>query len=142
MKEDYIINIEGTMEQDGETDTIQLTTRGSFSLRGGKYYICYKETEATGYDGSITTVKVEDEAKVSMLRSGPAHSRLIIERGKRHVCHYESGFGSMSLGVAADEIENNLTPKGGQLLFSYTLDTGQEQISHNQVKIKVQEAAH
>lgn len=140
MQEDYLINIQGTMEQAGDVDTVSLITRGSFVQRGGKYFISYKETEATGYEGNVTTVKVENESKVSMLRFGTAPSQLIIERGRRHVCHYESGFGSVSLGVAADEIHNNLTEAGGEITFSYTLDSGEAQISRNEVKITVQEA--
>ncbi|MFV0413014.1 MAG: DUF1934 domain-containing protein [Oscillospiraceae bacterium] len=140
MKENYLISIEGTMRQaDNDVDKVQLMTRGSFVLRGGNFFISYKETEATGYEGNITTVKVEKEEKVSMLRHGPTPSQLIIERGRRHVCHYDSGFGALSLGVAADEIHNGLSEKGGNLTFSYTLDSGEAQLSHNQVKITVQE---
>lgn len=141
MKENYLINIEGTMDQSGEIDRVQLMTRGSFVRKNGSFFISYKETEATGYAGNITTVKVEMESnKVSMLRFGPAPSQLVIEPGRRHVCHYDSGYGVLSLGVAADEIDNLLTEQGGKITFSYTLDSGEAQISHNQVKITVQEA--
>ena len=33
MKEDYLITIHGTMEQDGESDSVKLMTRGSFVKR-------------------------------------------------------------------------------------------------------------
>ncbi len=140
MKENYLINIEGTMEQSGETDTVSLLTRGSFVQKNGHFFISYKESAATGYEGNVTTVKVESQDKVSMLRYGSAPSQLVIERGRRHVCHYDSGYGVLSLGVAADEIDNGLTEAGGNLTFSYTLDSGESQISRNRVKITVQEA--
>lgn len=140
MREDYIINIQGSMDQAGEVDTVSLMTKGSFVLKNGHFFITYKETEATGYEGNVTTVKVENETRVSMLRYGTAPSQLVIERGRRHVCHYESGYGSLSLGVAADEIHNRLTKDGGEVVFSYTLDSGDAQISRNEVKITVQEA--
>ena len=141
MKENYLINIEGTMEQSGEMDTVKLMTRGSFVRRNSSFFISYQESEATGYAGNTTTVKVEDGNKVTMLRHGTAPSRLVIERGRRHVCHYDSGYGVLSLGVATDEIENHLTDSGGALTFSYTLDSGDAQISRNEVKITVQEAS-
>ncbi len=140
MKENFLINIEGTMEQDGETDVVSLMTKGSFMRKHGSYYISYKETQATGYEGNVTTVKAEGDGKVSMLRFGSAPSQLVIERGRRHVCHYDSGYGVMSLGVAADEIANQLTDSGGKLTFSYTLDSGDSHLSRNEVKITVQEA--
>lgn len=140
MKDNYLINIKGEMEQDGELDTVDLLTHGSYLLKNGSYFISYQETEATGYEGNVTTVKVESDDKVSMLRFGTMPSQLVIERGRRHVCHYDSGYGVMNLGVAADEIESHLTEAGGDITFSYTLDSGETQISRNKVHITVQEA--
>ena len=139
MEEKYLITIKGTMEQDGNSDTVELMTRGSLVHKDGAYYIIYKETEATGYEGCTTTVKVADDArKVSMLRFGKVPSQLIIEKGTRHLCHYETGYGAISLGVAADVIEHQLSDQGGKLNFSYTLDSGAENfISRNLVAITV-----
>ena len=98
MEENYLITIKGTMEQRGDTDTVELMTRGSLVHKDGAYYIVYKETETTGYEGCTTTVKVaEDARKVSMLRFGKQSSQLIIEKGTRHLCHYETGYGSPSI---------------------------------------------
>ena len=73
-----------------------------------------------------------------MLRYGKAASQLIIEKGTRHLCHYETGYGAISLGVAADVIEHQLTDEGGRVQFSYTLDSGSEDfISRNLVDITV-----
>ncbi|MBD5094776.1 MAG: DUF1934 domain-containing protein [Subdoligranulum sp.] len=140
MNEDYLITIRGTMEQGGERDKVKLMTRGSFVRRNGSFFITYKETETTGYAGCVTTVKVEDSQKVSMLRFGSAPSQLVIEKGRRHVCHYETGYGSVSLGVAADEIQSRLSDKGGTVQFSYLLDMDTASISHNTVKITVKPA--
>ena len=72
-----------------------------------------------------------------MLRFGKQSSQLIIEKGTRHLCHYETGYGSVSLGVAADVIEQRLDENGGSLKFSYTLDSGAESfISRNLVDIR------
>ncbi len=142
MNEDFLIRIDGRMEQAGETDSVELMTRGSFVRRGGSFFITYKESETTGYAGCTTTVKVaEDGRKVAMLRFGPAASQLIIEKGTRHLCHYETGYGSMTLGVAADEIESQLFDEGGQVKFSYTLDVDQDMVlSRNLVTITVKKA--
>ena len=139
MEEKYLITIKGTMEQRGDTDTVELMTRGSLVHKDGAYYIVYKETEATGYEGCTTTVKVADDArKVSMLRFGKQTSQLVIVMGTRHICHYVTGYGAISLGVSADVIEHALDENGGKLQFSYTLDSGAESfISRNLVDITV-----
>ena len=139
MEENYLITIKGTMEQDGERESVELMTRGKFVRRGSSYFIAYEETEATGYAGCTTTVKATADAhEVVMTRFGKVPSQLVIEKGVRHICHYETGFGSVSLGVAADVIELDLTDAGGRLQFSYTLDSGGENfISRNLVDITV-----
>lgn len=147
LKEDYIIRIKSRIEQrldepaaeEEKEEFVELMTRGSLVLKGGSYYVTYRETETTGYEGCTTTVKVaEDARKVSMLRFGKQSSQLIIEKGTRHLCHYETGYGSISLGVAADVIEQRLDENGGSLKFSYTLDSGAESfISRNLVDITV-----
>ena len=138
MNYNCLICIDGTLDQQGEQERIQLKTRGSFLRRGNSVFITYEETEATGYAGCTTTVKVAaDESRVAMLRFGPASSQLIIEKGVRHVCHYETGVGALTLGVAADEIRCQLTDAGGQAFFSYTLDDGTQELSRNLVEVTV-----
>ena len=147
LKEDYIIRIKSRIEQhidepmedEEKEEFVELMTRGSLVHKDGAYYIVYKETETTGYEGCTTTVKVaEDARKVSMLRFGKQSSQLIIEKGTRHLCHYETGFGSMTLGVTADEIVNELTEKGGTVRFAYLLDANSaDLVSRNRLEVTV-----
>ncbi len=141
MQENYIITINGTMEQGEESDSVQLMTRGSFIRKNNNFFISYNETEATGYQGCVTTVKVADSGSViSMLRFGSAPSQLIIEKGKRHVCHYETGAGALDLGIAADEIDMKLHDDGGRIKFSYLIDVDTQSVSRNIVDITVKPA--
>lgn len=140
VEENYLITVKGTMEQNGDTDSVELMTKGNFVQRGSSYYIVYAETAATGYEGCTTAVRVSLDARlVTMTRYGKTPSQLVIEKGIRHLCHYETGYGSVTLGVAADEIEHRLHSEGGTLRFSYTLDSGAETlISRNLVEIQVE----
>ncbi len=146
IKEDHLIRVLGRMEdvhsKAGPPDSgekMELMTKGSYVFRGGSWFITYRETEATGYEGSTTTVKIsQDGSQVSMLRYGRANARLVIEKGVRHLCHYDNGYGAMTLGVAADEIHSELGPQGGTARFSYTLDMEPMGfLSHNSVTLQV-----
>lgn len=144
LKEDYFIRIKSRIDQQpaaGVPETVELMTRGSFALRGGSYYVTYKETEATGYDGCVTTLKfAADGSRVAMLRFGQGSdgTQLMIERGRRNLCHYETGYGSITLGVTADEIDCALTEKGGTARFTYLLDSGlSELVSRNSLEVTV-----
>lgn len=138
-KEDFIIRIKSTVEQGGEPESIELTTRGRFLRKNGSFFITYKETEATGYAGCTTTLKVaEDASRVAMLRFGKAASQLLIEKGRRNLCHYETGYGSITLGVTADAISHELTEDGGRVQFSYVLDADSaDSVSKSSLDISV-----
>lgn len=102
MKKDVLIEIKGVYKQEGDEDEIELFTTGSYYKRNGNYYIAYDESEATGFDGTHTVLKVEQSDKVTLLRTGTAKSQLIVERGVRHQCHYDTGYGPMMIGVSGD----------------------------------------
>ena len=136
LKEDYIIRIKSRIEQrldepaaeEEKEEFVELMTRGSFVLKGGSYYVTYRETETTGYEGCTTTLKIAaDGSRVAILRFG-----------RRNLCHYETGFGSMTLGVTADEIDCQLTDKGGTARFAYLLDADSaELVSRNRLEVTV-----
>jgi len=91
MKKDVLIDIKGIYRQDGEQDQVELVTTGSYYKRNGDYYIAYDESEMTGFDGTHTVLRVEGSQRVTLSRSGSTKSQLIIERGVRHQCHYDTG---------------------------------------------------
>ena len=139
MKENYLITIEGNITMDGDTDSVSLTTLGSYQMRNGKYYIVYKETEATGFAGCTTTLKAWDDG-VSMTRfGGEGSSNLLIEKGAINLCNYQTMAGPIMLDINGIDIINNLGEHGGQLTFEYSLNAGGMLVSDNKVNVIVKE---
>lgn len=139
MKKDVFIRIKGIQQVDDEKDTTELFTQGNFYRRNNCYYITYEESETTGFAGCKTTLKIEGERKVTLLRSGSYRSHLIIENGERNFGHYGTEAGDIVLGVNARQIRSQLTDEGGELYFSYSLDINSTLLSENEVCISVQE---
>ena len=89
-----MINIDKEKQREQATDEpaaeeekeefVELMTRGSLVLKGGSYYVTYRETETTGYEGCTTTLKIAaDGSRVAMLRfgkGGGAGTQLLIEK--------------------------------------------------------------
>lgn len=143
MRKKVLINIKGIQYYDDDKDVVELMTVGRFYRKNGSYYISYDESEATGFEGSKTTLKVEqDSGRVTMLRSGAIKSQLIIEKGTRHQCHYDTGYGPMIMGVWGNRIQSTLGDDGGDLDFKYTLDFNASMASENEVFINVREQKH
>ncbi len=139
MKKDVLIEIKGVYKQDGDEDQVELFTTGSYYKRNGHYYIAYDESEATGFDGTHTVFKVEDSDRVTLQRTGSSKSQLIVERGVRHQCHYDTGYGPMMIGVSGDRVVSTLGEHGGQLEFAYSLDVNTLLASENSVYVSVRE---
>ena len=140
MENNYIISITGTQLVDGESDKIEVITTGDYILKNGHRYIKYKEYDNDDPNISIdTVVKVEGDSKVSIIRMGDRPSRLILENGVRHQCHYNTVMGELMMGVFTSRINNTLKDSGGDIIVKYQLDFFSDLVSDNEFHINVKE---
>lgn len=138
MQENYLISIIGTQEMDGEKDQIELTTVGSYMSKGDSRYIVYHEFNDEFPVEKVTSIlKIEANKKVTLIRSGSRRSRLILEKGKRHMCHYDTGYGPLMVGVFAQSIHTDLDDSGGTLNVSYSLDINSGLNSINEIFVDI-----
>lgn len=141
-KKEYLISIKGIYTDYEDSNTIEIFTTGEFYRRGGNYYISYNETEATGFEGSRTTLEIEAERRVTLNRSGSSAAQLVVEQGVRHQCHYDMGFGDMMIGISGEKIRSTLTDRGGNLSFKYSLDVNALLASEHEMYINVKESVN
>lgn len=139
MKKDVLISIKGISNIDGEEDIMELMTVGNLFMKDGKQIITYKESQATGFEGTTTMLEVTGNSSVILKRRGANRSELIIEKGRRHLCHYDTGAGDIMIGVFSDSITNTLNETGGDVSFKYSLDINSSLASENEVYINVKE---
>ncbi len=135
---EYLITIVGRQSDEEDSDEVELFTTGNFYRTDHSWCVAYDESEASGFEGNRTVVEVEDDLRrVTMNRLGNTSSQLIIERGMRHQCTYDTGYGSMIIGVSGDFVHSTLTEEGGELSFGYSLDVNTSLVSENTVTITV-----
>lgn len=140
MQENYLISIKNRQQMDGETGEIEVTTLGSYVKKGDSRYIVYKEYDTENNRPTQTSVlKVEGNSRVTLMRS-EGKTRLVLEKGKRHLCPYDTGYGYMTIGVFTSRVSSSLTDLGGQVEVSYTLDVNASLSSLNEILITVKEA--
>lgn len=137
MKKEVLINLTSTQYIDTDKSETELITSGTLEKDGDKFIISYEESEATGYDGSSTIVTCKGNEFASIRRSGSANSNLIIEKDKKHHCHYGTPFGDFTVGIYAHEIKNELDENGGKLYMKYTVDINTSYISDNEILITI-----
>ncbi|MEG0457116.1 MAG: DUF1934 domain-containing protein [Oscillospiraceae bacterium] len=136
-KKQMLISIVGTQKRGNETDKIELTTTGDFYKKNEKYYLKYNESIATGFEGSTTILKFDNNDSVLMMRKGTVKSHIIIEKGKRNLCLYDTGYGEISIGIYGNKINYGLSDKGGFVNFSYTMDINTDFDCENEIQINI-----
>lgn len=140
MDENYIISIIGRQVIDDEESEVKVTTLGSYVKKGESRFIVYKEYDSSYGSKPITCIlKIEKDNKVTLTKSGSQNSKLILECNKRHMCHYDTGFGSLMIGIFTNKVTCNLSDSGGQLDIVYSLDINSTLTSINEIHINVKE---
>ena len=137
MTKDVLISIKGTQGIDDNTDTIELTTIGRFGKRDQSFFMSYDESEISGLGNVKTVLHVRNDGSVVLQRSGEYESRLTIQSGVRNTCFYNTPYGDMVIGIFGESVQNSLNTDGGELSFSYTIDSNLQLISHNVIEISV-----
>ena len=75
----------------------------------------------------------------SIRRTGPYHTELIMEKGRRHSCLYSTEYGEVLMGVYAENIDSHMAETGGYLEFAYTIDFDGDFVSRNTLHLTVKE---
>lgn len=119
---DALITIK-TVQSDGYTkNETEIMTEGTFRKIPSGYEINYDDTDATGFEGSKTVLKVLDGKKIEMLRSGDFLGEIQLEPGKKKFCIYGTPYGEMTVGVQSKTVESMLTDIGGKVRAKYSID--------------------
>lgn len=137
MENNVLISLTSIQWQDGEKCETELLTKASYTSKGGWDIISYEDTSATGFEGSVTTIRVDDSKNASITREGTANSVLSLEIGRKHFCQYGTPYGSLQIGVYTHAIENTLA-ENGRLYLKYTLDANSSYLSDNEIIMTVQ----
>lgn len=140
MNDNYLITVIGTQTVDGESDSIEVITSGDYTIENnGDITVIYPEfSDENPSVRTDTTVSLRGDI-LTIERKGPMSSRLILEKGKRHQCLYETPMGQMFIGIFTDSIVVKTDENGGDIRASYQLDFNQNVVSNNEFHINIKE---
>lgn len=137
MKEDYAITIRGRQfYEDEDQGEICLSALGTYREKDGTRFIMYKEYDEENASEYRTAMLKVEPGVVTMSRSGSS-TRLILEKGRRNLCLYDTGFGLLTVGVYTSQLDVDLDETGGTLEITYTLDVDSNLSSQNRLRVEV-----
>lgn len=125
-----------TPENDEATELVTMGT--CIREEDGALVLSYEDTDATGFAGSTTTIRVAERELVTILRTGAANSNLTLEIGKKHFCLYSTPYGDMTVGVQAHRIAFEENASGGSIEMEYTVDINAVFMSDNYLMLQWQ----
>ncbi len=107
-----------------------------FLVYPDRYEIKYIESASVMGD-CYTTLTVLP-SRVSMLRGGLYRTSMIFEKGKRHVCAYQTEYGAMSLGILTKTLKIDIGDSGGSINMVYSIDNNGRFFSESELIINVE----
>ncbi|MDE6034870.1 MAG: DUF1934 domain-containing protein [Ruminococcus sp.] len=136
MKKNHIISLLSVQTEDGERTESELFTDALVECTEDSSIIVYEDTETTGFEGSVTTIKITGGKEATISRTGTSNSFLTFETGKKHYCQYGTPFGTFQMGVYTHALEDTLMTNG-RLYMKYTIDVNASMLSDNEITITI-----
>ena len=98
------------MDSDG---TIETTLYGEMESVGDTYVLFYEE-ESEGMGGVNTEIKFDTNkpGEISISRTGAIEAFMFFEKGKRHICVYNTGIMPFEICIYAKDVDNRLLTEG------------------------------
>lgn len=134
--ENTLISLKSIQNEEDDSNQSELVTMATIKHEGKSDIISYEDTEVTGFEGSVTTIRVDSEKSAIITRAGSANSVLLLEIGRKNFCQYGTPYGSMQIGVYTHEIKNTIR-KDGKLYMKYTLDINSSFLSDNEIILQI-----
>jgi len=101
-----------------EDDKIEFITNANLIKKNDKFYASFNYPDE--FNNVKATLKIENE-KVTLLKYGQSCTQYIFEKGRQHKGHYETDFGSLSVGIFSDDVSVKLDENGGDIDLKYRI---------------------
>ncbi len=119
-------------------DVYELLTEGIYASENNIFEITYNESEVTGMNGTTTKLVVDGKI-ITVTRTGTVNSQFVFEKGCKHICHYDTGFGAFTIGVYTRKLESDLDANGGDLSVDYSIEVNNHDTGRNNFQMTITE---
>ena len=125
-------------QEEEEQGPIEMFSEGELYVTEERVIIAYDESELTGMEGSHTQVRFERShpGLVTMMRYGTVNTILVFEKGKRHICTYQTEYMPFEICVFTKEVRNTLLTDG-RIELDYIVEIRGAQAERTQFTIEI-----
>lgn len=138
MEPNVMLTIEGQQwNDDDKPQAIRLMTEGRLYRKDLDWYVVYEESEATGMEGTKTTMRVGDDGTVSLIRSGSHGMKLTFAAGTRHITRMETPYGDLDVEVYTSLVQTKITEAGGFIHLGYSIDLNNRDRMNTRLDVEI-----
>lgn len=134
MAKDVLVSVKGTQVIGEESDTIEVITSGTWHEKNGKQYLIYEETFEGIRETTKNTVKIAPDM-IEVTKRGVVESRMVYERGKKHVANYMTPMGLIVLGITTKELFVEADREKLHVEVKYALEMNGQFVSDSSLEI-------
>lgn len=136
--EPFDMDDEDIEQEEEEQGPIEMFSEGELYVTEERVIIAYDESELTGMEGSHTQVRFERSCPglVTMMRHGTVNTILVFEKGKRHICTYQTEYMPFEICVFTKEVRNTLLTDG-RIELDYIVEIRGAQAERTQFTIEI-----
>ncbi len=135
------INLISEQWTSGETaDPIKLMSMGKLTqdAKTKEWTVSYDESEATGMEGTTTSLRVTKDGNIHFLRRGAVQMNVLFESGNHHMTQMETPFGLLDISIVTNEVFGDLSENGGEIRLAYSLSFANQEKISTKLQLKVE----
>lgn len=125
-----------TSKQLGDNDEIKVVTPGTFYVEDDVFYAEYAETEISGMEGTMTTMKIKPN-KFSLIRQGSTSTEMEFDRKEKSVSMYSTPYGTLELKIETKKLDVMVDEEGGDIYIKYLLSIVGQDVMDTTLKINI-----
>lgn len=134
MAKDVLVSVKGTQVIGEESDTVEVITSGTWYEKNDKQYLIYEETFEEIKEITRNTVKIAPNL-VEVTKRGVVESRMVYERGKKHVANYMTPMGLIVLGITTKDLFVEANQEKLHVEIRYALEMNGQFVSDSSLEI-------
>ena len=125
MQQKVWMSILGGRSDEADDNTVELITKGLYTLEGEKHILEYDESQLSGLEDTVTTMTVEDGV-ITMSRRGQFSTEFIFKSNQLFKGSYQTPYGNIIVDIFPTLVDYKIKDGSGKIDLEYTLDIGGE----------------
>ena len=140
MKKDVLISIEGLqVGEEDSSDKIEVITPGSYYKKNNRHFVLYDEVMEGSDKVTKNTIKFDGDF-LALTKKGFTNVEMVFEKNKRNMTNYVTPYGSILVGIDADNINIVEEEDSISIDIDYALDINYEHLADCKIKMDIRSA--